>query len=211
MIQQNITNNLLSERELTIIQFIHEFGYCDVRHIMQRFSLGRSNAYAQMKILTRFGMVKHVMVLPDLPGVYFLTVKAVRLINTDLPLITYVPINHYSHCIEVLRVYLKIREKHPDATWITERRLIRQKYDDMAGNKEHLPDGVLIMSDEKRIAIEVELTLKARDRLLNILTDYEVDKTIHEVWYFCSPRVLPSLREIAANLSKIKTFLLVEE
>jgi len=165
---------------------------------MQRFNLGRSNAYAQMKMLARFGIIKHVMVLPDLPGVYFLTAKAVRLIDTDLPLITYVPINHYSHYIEVLRVYLTVRESHPDSTWITERRLIRQKYDDMAGSKDHLPDGILILPDEKRIAIEVELSLKGRDRLLNILTDYVVDKAIHEVWYFCSPKVLLVLRETAA-------------
>jgi hypothetical protein len=158
-------------------------------------------------------MVKHVMVLPDLPGVYFLTIKAVKLINTDLPLITYVPTNNYSHYMEVLRVYLKVREKYPDGTWISERRLIRQKHEDMAGNKEHLPDGILILPDEKRIAIEVELSLKARERLLNILTDYLVDKAIHEVWYFCSPKVLPVLREIAVNynLSKIKIHLLDKE
>ena len=209
--QQSITSDSLSERELSIIQFIHEFGFCEVGHIMQRFSIGRSNAYAQMKMLTRFGMVKHMMVLPDLPGVYFLMAKAVRLINSDLLLITYVPIHYYSHYMKVLHVYLKVHEKHPDATWITERRLIRQKQDDMPGNKEHLPDGILILPDEKRIAIEVELSVKARDRLLNILTDYEVDKTIHEVWYFCSPKVLPVLRETAASLSKIKTFLLIEE
>lgn len=211
MIQQRTNNNLFSEREVAIMQFIHEFGYCDVRHIMKKFQLGRSSAYAYMKMLVRFGMVKYVMVLPNCPGVYFLTVKAVRLINSDLPLLTYVPIHHYFHFIEVLRVYLATLTKHPDGTWITERRLIREKCEDMAGNKEHLPDGILILPDEKRIAIEVELTAKGRDRLLTILTDYVVDKAIHEVWYFCSKKVWSLVTELSINLPKIKIYLIDEE
>lgn len=81
----------------------------------------------------------------------------------------------------------------------------------MAGNKEHIPDGILILPDEKRIAIEVELTVKARERLLGILTDYVVDKTIHEIWYFCLPKVLTVVNAVSADLSKIKTYLLNEE
>jgi hypothetical protein len=164
-----------------------------------------------MKILERFGMVKHVMVLPNCPGVYFLTIKAVRLINSDLPLLTYVPINHYFHFIEVLRVYLTIHAKYPEGMWITERRLIREKCEDMAGSKDHLPDGIFILPDENRIAIEVELTAKGRDRLLTILTDYVVDKAIHEVWYFCSKKVWSLVSELSVNLPKIKIYLIDAE
>ncbi|HZW61279.1 MAG TPA: hypothetical protein VFF04_03570 [Candidatus Babeliales bacterium] len=211
MTKQIISTNLLSKRELAVIQFIHDFGFCEISHVMKRFGLGRSNAYGQMKILNRVGMVNHSVVLPNFPGVYFLTAKAVKLLNSDLPIITYIPTNNYTHHMEVLNVYLKVREKYPDCTWITERQLIREKYDDLRGNKEHLPDGKLVLPDGKCIAIEVELSLKARERLLNILTDYVVDKAIYEAWYFCSPKIISVVSEIATNFKKIKTYVLNEE
>jgi hypothetical protein len=201
----------LLDGELAIMQFIHEFGFCEIHHIMKRFCLRRTFSYEQMRILIRFGLIIYKVVVPHFPGVYFLTAKSVRLINTDLPLMTYVPIYYYGHHMAVLSVYLKIREKYPNATWMSERRLIKQKYDDMAGNKEHLPDGLLVLPDSKRIPIEVELNLKSRERLNTILSDYSVDKNVHEVWYFCTPEIKCVLQELIVKLPKIKLYLLDEE
>ena len=47
----------------------------------------------------------------------------------------------------------------------------------------HLPDGLLYLGSQKPIAIELELSLKAADRLRDIVTDYAVDRRFHEVWY----------------------------
>jgi hypothetical protein len=41
----------------------------------------------------------------------------------------------------------------------------------MLGLKSHVADGVAELADGSRIAVEVELTLKASDRLLSILTE----------------------------------------
>lgn len=211
MTKQIITTNALSKHELEMVKFIHEFGFCEIRHIMKRFSKRRTTSYEQMKILIRLGMINYRLVLPNHPGVYSLTSKAVRFLDTDLPTMTFIPTNYYFHYMEVLNIYLKIHERLPESVWITERRLIRQKYENLRGNKEHLPDGVLVLPNERRIAIEVELTLKTRKRLLDILTDYVVDKDIHEVWYFCSPTLIHVIREMAATFTKIKTYLIDEE
>ena len=211
MKQKIVISHLLTEQELAIIQFIHEFGFCDIHHIMRRFNIKRTVCYEKMRSLMRFGLLNFKVVLPHFPGVYFLTIKAVRLINADLSLLTYVPLNNYSHYMEVLKVYLKLHDKYPDSTWKTERRLIKQKHEDMVGNKEHIPDGILILSDGKHIAIEVELSLKSRERLLGILTDYVVDRSVYEVWYFCLPQVFTVVNSMAVTLPKIKTFFLNEK
>ncbi len=197
----------LSEREMSILKFINEFGFCEVSHIMQRFNLGRSTCYEQMKVLRRFEMLNHAEVLPNYPGVYYLTVKAARLLDTDLPYFSQVPRNAYVHHMAVLRTYLKVKTEYPACEWITERRLIRQKYEDMPGSKEHLPDGIVILTDGSWIAIEVELTMKARQRLITILSDYAVDKSFSEVWYFCSPHIMAAITEAALSFPKIKTYL----
>jgi hypothetical protein len=194
-----------------MLGFIHEFGFCEIQHIMQRFNMKRTSSYEQMKLLIRFGMVENKKVLPDFPSVYLLTTKAGRYIGSDLPIMPYVPIHHYTHYRDVLKVYLQLREKFPEYAWTTERRLLRQKLENSTNHKEHLPDGMLVLPDEKRIAIEVERSAKGKERLLTILTDYQMDNAIHEVWYFCLPPILTLLKETARRLSKIKIHLLDEE
>lgn len=48
----------------------------------------------------------------------------------------------------------------------------------------HIPDGELLLND-KKIAIEVELSTKSNRRLQKIINDYMKNFDIHEVWYFC--------------------------
>jgi hypothetical protein len=52
------------------------------------------------------------------------------------------------------------------------------------------------MREQDRIAIEVELTLKSRARLDEIVRD--LGDTYDHVWYFAAPRLLPTLEEIAS-------------
>lgn len=48
----------------------------------------------------------------------------------------------------------------------------------------HTPDGLLYVGDQKPIAIELEVSLKERNRLRDIVTDYVIDRDLREVWYF---------------------------
>lgn len=210
MIQQNIIIKVLSELELETLHFIHDFGFCEIHHVKQRFNLGRSASYERMKILKRFGLVNHAMILHNRPGVFYLTPQAVRTIHADLPAITQIPRHNYFHHMEIINTYLNIRKVYPDITWITERKLIRESKEGMVGTKTHLPDGVFILADGKRISVEVELNLKSRERLLTILTDYLVDKDVHEVWYFCTPKIKSVLQAMIVKLPKIKLYLLNE-
>ena len=48
----------------------------------------------------------------------------------------------------------------------------------------HMPDGLLYIGDDKPVAIELEISLKERNRLRDIISDYAFSSTVHEVWYF---------------------------
>ena len=50
--------------------------------------------------------------------------------------------------------------------------------------KSHMPDGLLYIGDDKPIAIELEISLKERSRLREIVMDYALSTTVREVWYF---------------------------
>jgi hypothetical protein len=60
------------------------------------------------------------------------------------------------------------------------------------------------MSDDKHIAIEVELTMKGKFRLEKIFRAYGGQLEIKEIWYFCSPEVMPKMQKAAEKRSYIK-------
>lgn len=211
MTLMNLIQLDLSEREKSILRFIHDFGFCESKHVMRRFNLGRSTCYAQIKLLERLGLVVHRISLAKRFGAYSLSQRGVKYLGGELPYLSRIPLAAYLHHVTVIDVYLELIKKSQSIEWITERYLIKQKSENLTGSKFHLPDAVVVMPDQGRIAIEVELTLKSKARLMEIITDYEVDKEYSGVWYFCSPQIVDSIHELSRFSSKIKIHTLNEE
>jgi predicted transcriptional regulator len=201
---------MLSESMIEILRLLNEFGYCDIRHIAKRFDIKKTIAYENMRVLIKYGLVMNARIIKYQPRAYYLTSKGADLLKLDLPLIRRIPLNIYEHQLAVIDVFLKLREMHPEAVWISERRLIRDKYSSDSKMDDHLPDGALAFPQGYKCAIEVEMTLKARDRLRDILFRYGLQDTYKEVWYFCSKSVLPVLRELASGLPYIQIYNLSE-
>ena len=61
--------------------------------------------------------------------------------------------------------------------------------------------------EEKPVAIELELSVKARSRLNSIVEDYGGNLSVSEVWYFCNDQSVKSALEKASfGYSFIKIF-----
>jgi DNA-binding MarR family transcriptional regulator len=84
-----------------------------------------------------------------------------------------------AHVAAANDVRLHVQARSPESEWVPERLLARDRH---AG--EHLPDGVVI-TDGRRIAIEVELTVKSQRRIHAILD--ELTRRFDAVLYFCAP------------------------
>jgi hypothetical protein len=83
-----------------------------------------------------------------------------------------------AHVAAVNDVRLHVQARSPDSEWIPERLLARERH---AG--EHLPDGMVI-TEGRRVAIEVELTVKSQRRVTAILD--ELTGRFDAVLYFCA-------------------------
>ena len=83
------------------------------------------------------------------------------------------------HVFHVTQVRFAIAERHPGATWISERRLRAEAGG--ANRPEHMPDG-LVLRDGREIAIEVQLAQKSRDRAAAMLT--YLTQTYDGAWIF---------------------------
>lgn len=96
------------------------------------------------------------------------------------------------HVAAVTDVRLHIQARSPDSEWVAERVLAREREPG-----EHLPDGVVITGDGRRVAIEAELTVKSQHRVRLILD--ELSGRFDAVLYFCAPAPFRQLSRLAES------------
>jgi len=127
---------------------------------------------------------------------------------TDLPAPARITLTNYTHSLAVIDVYLHLRNHYPDAEWLSERHLIYAKFADRAGKRGHLPDGILLLTDdggkERKIAVEVELRSKAKMRIEKILKWYTTQFDFKEVWYYCPQRLADALQSVVTSMPFVK-------
>jgi hypothetical protein len=110
---------------------------------------------------------------------------ALKLIAEGEPYRSYTPnAATLDHIYQTNFTRFYIQDLHPNATWTSEREIRSNMERTKLGEKrEHVPDAIVTLEDDRRIAIEVELSGKAYARL---------DKILHElatsdysaIWYF---------------------------
>ena len=98
-----------------------------------------------------------------------------------------------THIEAVTNVRLLLERQLRLGAWECERALA-QEIHSRSETRPHLPDAVLVTP--RRTAIEVELSLKSRARLDAIVR--ELGEGYERVWYFASPRLVPTLQEVAS-------------
>ena len=192
----------MTQRDIEILEFINEFWFCEITQIEKKFDLKKPRSYQIMQRLIKEKLVIHEMVFHGRNGIYYLSKHGAN--HFDLPAMTNVPIAIYDHQLTIIDVYFKLMHLYPEAQWISERRLKRDRFAKGIGRLGHISDGLMVFPDDKQIAIEVELTMKGKLRLEHIFMAYAGELKISEVWYFCSPNVLPKMRKVAEKRSYIK-------
>lgn len=85
-----------------------------------------------------------------------------------------------AHVAAVNDVRMHVTRRRPEALWVCERELLRDRH----SSSVHIPDA-LVLVDEREAAVEVELTQKARRRAEAIVR--ELVARYEAVWYFVTP------------------------
>lgn len=161
----------LVERDYEILRMIYRFRFCLSRHILYLTSFNGARACdRRLKLLVDSGYLKRKKILYGIPYLYYLSTNGMRLIHVNVKKEN-IRIDQIHHDIAILDFLKKLIEKYQFQLddMITERELHIQ---DGFGIRKHHPDIVFKKNDES-FAIEVELNLKAKDRLLrNIEENY---------------------------------------
>lgn len=93
-------------------------------------------------------------------------------------------------------------EQLEGVTWQSERE-IRAGYPKLKAGQTHphTPDAILINAESKRVALEVELSVKSYSRLDKILKKY-VESDFDKVWYFALGRAETVVKKAVGNLEE---------
>jgi hypothetical protein len=139
------------------------------------------------------GWTRSAKLAVNLPPFVWLTSRGSRVAQS--PFRTWEPNQGLAAHIEaVTNVRLLLERELRLGAWECERALA-QNFHSRSEIRPHLPDAVLVREQE-RVAIEVELTLKSRARLDAIVRD--LGESYEQVWYFAAPRLVPTLQEVAS-------------
>jgi len=196
----------ITARDVEILKFINDFGFCELPQLLQRFGLSQARGYQLCNRLIQAGLLEHERVFYGRGGVYRLTKKGAG--YTELPPLKKIPLSTYRHDLTLIKVYLKFRETYPEAVWISERTLKKDQGSQVIGKRGHVPDGILVFPDGKQIAIEIELAAKSKYRLGTILKGYNKEFSFKEVWYCCLNKIEAYVRSQAARMNFVKIYTL---
>lgn len=169
----------MTERDELILREIDRWRACGSKHI--RFLAGFSGQRAtdrRLKILIEAGYLERQKFLYGVPYIYFLTAKGKSLIHvgTGKEKIKIEQITHDKTVLDTA-IYFMNKEGLTLQDITTEKQLHQL---DGFGVRKHKPD-FIFTKDELTYCVEVELTLKAKSRLLNIIKDNFMEYDV-QIW-----------------------------
>jgi hypothetical protein len=144
----------------------------------------------------RAGWVNSGLLSTEAPSFVWLTGRGAA--GVESPFRVWQP-NHglALHIEAVTEIRLLLERRLRLGEWECERAVAQRLSADRGQRyRGHLPDAVL-RTGGRRVAVEVELSLKNRTRLEEIAE--KLSRDYDRVWYFAAPRVLRAVRKIAAE------------
>jgi hypothetical protein len=215
-----VTLAQLTERDLQVLRFIAEHRLALAAHV--RALLGASEAAVDRRLreLKVAGFVTRRNVFHRQPACYQITRDGLAVIGSRFPR-PRLDLSCYAHDVGVAWLWLLARAGRlgPAVEVLSERRMRAQDrardphaeplavrlggYGQRGAERLHYAD-LLLVSAQRRIAIELELTGKGRGRTERILMGYALDSRIDAVLYLVDRAALAESIERAARRAGIE-------
>ncbi|QSZ27612.1 replication-relaxation family protein [Aceticella autotrophica] len=196
----------ITDRDIEILLWINRMRFVTAKQVSKKFKIGIKSAYRVLKRLCDDRFLYHSRSYMFEPGVYLCTKRGKRISGSTLWVperpSEYLDKALYKHTLAVVDLSIELEKL---GGWISERELRKgHKFNEM------VPDGVLV-KDNKKVAIEVELTLKSNKRLDKKIEYYKGCIDYYEVWYFVeSEAIFEAVKKRVYNLLFVKIYYLKE-
>ncbi len=202
---------MLTERDITIAEWIGRQGAVRAEHVMTRFAIGRTATYRRLHELVDFGLVRRHRLLYNDGGLLTATAEGLRCAGLDRLAPARISLALVPHMIASAALAAELEPRLGEETLLSDREhraaenaagepiasaIVGRQIDGREGL--HRPDFALIASDPQHVtAVEVELTLKNRTRLERILRGYLRNQNVSVVRYYAAPPIAEAVRRAA--------------
>lgn len=154
----------------------------------------------RIKKLCDAGFIDGERILWSGEKAYKISKQGCQLIQDDLKPLNKINLGTFMHDMQFLDLAVRLKKEHNFVELIPERRLKHLNGLNDKMNKGHMSDCVLITEDDKKIAIELELTVKSKARMNKIIADFTSDFDLDEVWYYTpSPSVQRAITKASSD------------
>ncbi len=197
----------LTALDLVVLEFVAEHRLVLSDHVAALLDRSRRAASARMHALAKAGYLREARVFDGHPPSFLITRKGLNVIGSTLPT-PRLDLRGYTHDVglawlwlaarsgsfgDVVSIYADRRLRSCDAAADRDQRPLAIRLGGFGRDgrgRLHYPDLLLIATDGRRIALELELSWKSRSRREDILTAYAFDNRVASVVYFVEDRRL---------------------
>ena len=204
-----------TEKDAEIVGWIGRIGAGGAEHVMARFGMGRSWAYARLATLLSGGLLEQKTLLYRQPGLYIATAEGLRWQGLERLGVYRVSPGGFTHAREVANAAVALHRCFPAWTLVSERELRVRKSDEgelvasarlgeLPGGRPalHRPDLALISPQGRTLAVEIELSVKTPRRLQAICRGYARARHLSHAYYLATP---PAARALARAVAETRS------
>lgn len=186
-----------TERDADMIRWINGHGFVTIRQIARWKNSSYQAAQRRTQLMTSAGILTYRWPFRG-ERVYLPTKRAVVRAGDELPPINRIAHGSYFHDLQLVDL-AQCLVSETGGVFMPERRLRHERGLIGVGIAGHVADGLLDLGSGKPIAIELELSTKAKRRLAKIIRGYLSNLSIAEVWYFAGSIAVRSSVERAVG------------
>lgn len=183
---------ILTPRDREIFKHLSNYGMLATKHIKKLFFSGiaTTTVLRRLRILEDEKFIRRLHGLESKEALWIMTDKAAQLTGV----VQFKRLwnkNLLVHDFKLLELRLVFESLGIAKSWIPEheiRHLIFKKYAVKEAKMKLVPDGIMItktQAKEVSVAIELELNLKSKERIKEIVHRYRDKKDITYLWYIC--------------------------
>jgi len=195
---------IFQKRDAKVLQWINGFGFASVDQIQRFMGVGSSVAYGRMKKLVEYGYLARERILHGQSRIHKVTKKGILASADALAPMRYITLGTFRHDFMLVDLALSL-ETETGGAFTPDRRIRHNEGLSGAGQSGHIADGYLHIGNDKPIAVELELSVKSRARIVDIINTYGGDLSVKEVWYFTDQKsVVHAIQKAAQGYSFIK-------
>jgi hypothetical protein len=203
-----------TQRDAEIVGWVGRIGAAGVDHVMGRFGMGRSWAYARLARLVADGLLEQRMLLHRKPGLYIATAEGLRWQGLRRLGVYKVSPGSFEHAEQVAGVAVALNRGFPGWQVLSEREIRAEESDkgellasarvgELPGGRAalHRPDLALLSPEGRALAVEVELSVKTASRLRTICRGWARARHVSHVYYLATP---PAARAVGRAVKETR-------